>query len=126
VSSDLGPGTRPETRSGSFLHSLMAAGCTLRHYAGPVSEQTALAAQQIKPVTGIDLFGFFALSAIGGWLLRRGLRGPAVEVEHPFCKRCGYDLFGRPPESELCPECGANLLRSQAMRCGRHTGRGEE
>jgi predicted RNA-binding Zn-ribbon protein involved in translation (DUF1610 family) len=104
----------------------MAAGCTLRHYAGPVSEQTALAAQQIKPVTGIDLFGFFALSAIGGWLLRRGLRGPAVEVEHPFCKRCGYDLFGRPPESELCPECGANLLRSQAMRCGRHTGRGEE
>jgi len=29
-----------------------------------------------------------------GWLILRGLRGVRVG-DHPVCRKCGFDLFGR-------------------------------
>jgi hypothetical protein len=53
---------------------------------------------------------------IGALLLFLGLRGRRVG-DHPFCRTCGFDLFGKPDDSEICPECGARLLgpRSQVI-----------
>ncbi|HQY87528.1 MAG TPA: hypothetical protein PK402_02645 [Tepidisphaeraceae bacterium] len=50
-------------------------------------------------------------------LLRRGIRGRRVG-DHPHCRRCGFDLFGRPETSHQCSECGANLDDSRAMVIG--------
>ena len=52
------------------------------------------------------------LALVVGW------RGRRVD-DHPVCRRCGFDLFGRPAESTACPECGANLARRRAVRIGR-------
>src|SRR5205823_5320033 len=38
--------------------------------------------------------------------------------DHPICRRCGFDLTGRPPGSDRCSECGADLLRPHAVRAG--------
>src|SRR5437773_4249665 len=46
-----------------------------------------------------------------------GLRGRAVD-DHPHCRECGYDLFGRPASGGVCPECGAELNRRGAVRFG--------
>lgn len=43
-----------------------------------------------------------------------GWRGRGVG-EHPECRRCGFDLFGRPAGSTMCPECGADLATSGAV-----------
>jgi hypothetical protein len=50
-------------------------------------------------------------------LLWLGLRGRRVG-DHPFCRRCGFDLFGKPDESQICPECGARLLSPRAYVIG--------
>lgn len=50
-------------------------------------------------------------------LLRRGVRGRRVG-DHPHCRRCGFDLFGRPETSHQCSECGANLDDSRAIVIG--------
>jgi len=55
---------------------------------------------------------------IGVFLLRRGLRGRRVD-DHPICRRCGFDLFGRPEGSEVCAECGVDLARPRAIQDGR-------
>jgi hypothetical protein len=39
--------------------------------------------------------------------------------DHPVCRRCGFDLFGLPPTSQNCPECGGDLNRKRAIRIGR-------
>ncbi|MFI5377899.1 MAG: hypothetical protein ACHRHE_01215 [Tepidisphaerales bacterium] len=51
-------------------------------------------------------------------LLPWGWRGRRVS-EHPHCRRCGFDLFGLPPTSRRCSECGADLGKPKAIRSGR-------
>src|SRR3982751_3540492 len=46
------------------------------------------------------------------------LRGRRVD-DHPICRRCGFDVFGRPEGSSTCSECGADLARRRAIRVGR-------
>ena len=50
-------------------------------------------------------------------LVTVGLRGRRVD-DHPLCRRCGYDLTGRPASSDRCGECGADLSRPRAGRVG--------
>ena len=50
-------------------------------------------------------------------LLVLGWRGRRVN-DHPLCRRCGFDLFGRPAGSTVCSECGADLSRRRAIRVG--------
>jgi hypothetical protein len=51
-------------------------------------------------------------------LVLRYLNGRRVG-EHPQCVRCGYDLFGLPPESHRCPECGSDLRVAGSSVVGR-------
>jgi hypothetical protein len=46
----------------------------------------------------------------------RGLR----VGDHPFCRGCGFDLFGRPADSSVCPECGRDLRQANSMVVGVH------
>src|SRR3954452_20405965 len=55
-------------------------------------------------------------------LLVYALRGRRVD-DHPLCRRCGFDLFGKPAESTVCSECGADLGRRRAMRVGQRESR---
>ena len=64
-------------------------------------------------VAAMILFGL-----IGGIImLRFGLRGRWVG-DHPYCNRCGFDLFGKPAESTTCNECGADLNGQSAVVIG--------
>lgn len=51
-------------------------------------------------------------------LLVYALRGRRVD-NHPICRRCGFDLFGRPEGATQCSECGADVGRPRAIREGR-------
>jgi hypothetical protein len=57
----------------------------------------------------------FVLSAV---LLVVALRGRRVD-DHPICRKCGFDLFGKPEGATVCSECGADLTRQGAVRIGR-------
>jgi hypothetical protein len=48
------------------------------------------------------------------WLGWRGRR----EGDHEVCRRCGFDLFGKPPDSRACPECGSDISRRRAIAVG--------
>lgn len=50
------------------------------------------------------------------------LRGRRVD-DHPICRKCGFDLFGRPDGATRCSECGADLARRRATRIGRRARR---
>src|SRR4051794_21261686 len=50
--------------------------------------------------------------------LHYALRGKRVN-DHPICRRCGFDVFGRPGGSNTCSECGADLAGRDAIRVGR-------
>ena len=56
-------------------------------------------------------------------MLLFGLRGRSVD-DHPICRRCGFDLFGRPETSAVCGECGAALDKPRAIQIGRRERRG--
>jgi hypothetical protein len=43
------------------------------------------------------------LLVLGVLLIVRGLRGRAVD-DHPICRRCGFDLTGRPEGVTICSE----------------------
>lgn len=58
-----------------------------------------------------------AVAALGALLLYRGGRGVAVD-DHPLCRRCGFDLTGRPEGVERCSECGADLGAPRAILIG--------
>jgi hypothetical protein len=58
-----------------------------------------------------------ALLAAAVALLVWGIRGRRVD-DHPLCRRCGFDLFGKPASSSLCSECGADLRDAEAVRRG--------
>jgi hypothetical protein len=67
--------------------------------------------------SGAALILLLALLIAGFLLLRRGIRGRRVG-DHPFCRRCGFDLFGKPASSTLCSECGADLVPRNATVVG--------
>src|SRR4051794_4758223 len=50
--------------------------------------------------------------------LAYALRGRRVD-DHPICRGCGFDLFGKPDGSQRCAECGADLTHRRATRIGR-------
>jgi hypothetical protein len=54
---------------------------------------------------------------VGLALLALGLRGRVID-NHPLCRKCGFDLTGRSPDSTRCPECGAELSLPKAICIG--------
>jgi len=38
--------------------------------------------------------------------------------DHPYCRKCGFDLFGKPEQSTRCSECGAELSQKRAVVIG--------
>src|SRR5215218_8796709 len=65
----------------------------------------------------------FIVAWIGLALLVIGWRGRRTD-DHPLCRRCGFDLTGRPPDSTRCAECGADIATSRAIRIGHRRKRG--
>jgi hypothetical protein len=66
------------------------------------------------------VLAFIAL--LGAWVIYIGIRGKAID-DHPLCRRCGFDLTGKPDGSTACAECGTDLLAERAVRIG-HRQRG--
>jgi hypothetical protein len=64
----------------------------------------------------------------GSALLWIGRRGRLID-DHPYCRDCGFDLFGLPESADRCPECGSFLIdahgcrRAEAVRVGRRARR---
>jgi hypothetical protein len=58
-----------------------------------------------------------ALLIAAFFLLVFGWRGRRVG-DHPFCRKCGFDLFGRPDGTLVCGECGASLDAKRAIVIG--------
>jgi hypothetical protein len=73
------------------------------------------------------ILGFFlgiALVLPAASLIFVGWKGRRVG-DHPHCRKCGFDLFGKPPDSTRCGECGADLADDRSMVTGiRQTRRG--
>ena len=57
------------------------------------------------------------LFAVGFLLAAIGFRGRLTDL-HPYCRKCRFDLMGRPADSERCSECGTDL-RPHAILTGR-------
>lgn len=57
------------------------------------------------------------LFGIGGLLMAAGWRGRRLD-DHPWCVKCGHDLFGAAAESSRCAECGADITRRWSTRRG--------
>ena len=54
---------------------------------------------------------------LGAIFLVVACRGRRVG-DHPFCRKCGFDLFGLPERSRACPECGGDLAARRATVVG--------
>jgi hypothetical protein len=67
-------------------------------------------------IAGLVLAPLGLLCTIAGWYGERA-------GEHPHCRRCKFDLFGKPADSTRCPECGADLTRRRAITRGRRVRR---
>jgi hypothetical protein len=63
---------------------------------------------------GLPLAGALLLGLV---LVVMAWRGRRVD-DHPLCRKCGYDHFGLPAESAVCPECGADRHAATATRIG--------
>ncbi len=60
-------------------------------------------------LTTIIILGIFLAALIAGIaLLFLGIRGKLID-KHPRCIDCRYDLSGRWPDIDKCPECGRKL-----------------
>lgn len=59
-----------------------------------------------------------AILLAGVWLVALGWRGRLLD-NHPWCRKCRFDLFGLTQGVERCPECGAKLGRPRAVVLGR-------
>lgn len=59
-----------------------------------------------------------AVAAASLAVLVLALRGRRVG-DHPICRKCGFDLFGKPEGSARCSECGADLSSRRAVWVGR-------
>lgn len=72
---------------------------------------------------GAQLFAAAVASVMGLilslFLIRRGVKGRYVG-DHPHCRKCGFDLFGRPDGVNRCSECGSDLDASRAIVTGIH------
>ena len=64
-----------------------------------------------------DLVASLSLVVVSTLLVLFGLRCRRVN-DHPICRRCGFDLFGKPAESTVCSECGADLGQRRAVQVG--------
>ena len=60
---------------------------------------------------------------VGSGMVILGLRKRYVG-DHPHCRKCGFDLFGRNESSVVCSECGADLNARKAIVIG--VGRGSD
>ncbi len=38
--------------------------------------------------------------------------------DHPYCRKCGFDLFGKPADSHRCSECGTELAGPRCVVIG--------
>ena len=56
---------------------------------------------------------------IGGTLMFVGWRGQRIG-DHPYCRKCGFDLFGRPDGTKVCGECGFPLDAKRAILISTH------
>ncbi len=63
---------------------------------------------QSRPGTRTMLYLGLPILILAIYLIRRGFRGRTID-DHPLCAACGFDLFGKPPESQRCSECGILL-----------------
>lgn len=54
---------------------------------------------------------------IGLAMFVAGWRGRRLD-DHPWCRKCRFDLFGASPQAVACPECGANLKAKRAVKKG--------
>ncbi len=54
---------------------------------------------------------------VGLGLLWFGLRGRRIN-NHPWCRKCKYDLVGSPEVPVICPECGVDLNKHRSVRIG--------
>lgn len=68
------------------------------------------------------VLAFVGLFAVGLILIGLGLSGRRVG-DHPHCRRCGFDLFGKPVASTNCPECGIELSKPKSIQIGRRSRR---
>lgn len=64
-----------------------------------------------------------ALAITGCALAWIGWCGKKID-DHPLCRKCGFDLVGKPATSKVCSECGANLERPRAVKIGRRQRQG--
>lgn len=56
--------------------------------------------------------------SLGFLLIVSGLRGRRID-DHPWCRKCRFDLFGRDNQADpVCPECGCNLDKPNTVRVG--------
>jgi hypothetical protein len=65
------------------------------------------------------LWILIAAAGVALALVAVGWRGYRVG-DHPYCRGCGFDLFGRAVGSTACPECGRDLSRAESMVIGIH------
>src|SRR5688572_29350260 len=69
-------------------------------------------------VAALAFASLAAAALVGAFPVWRGLRGRGVD-DHPICRRCGFDLSGRPKARDRCPGCGSDLSARKAIRIGR-------
>ncbi len=60
---------------------------------------------------------FVFLTLLGLALFTRGWRGRRLD-NHPWCRACRFNLQGRWPGANRCPECGASLETIGAVEVG--------
>lgn len=53
----------------------------------------------------LPTIAFIGLAALGLALFWRGWRGRRID-NHPWCRKCRFDLKGLWPGAARCPECG--------------------
>lgn len=69
-------------------------------------------------MTPMTLLGLSSVALVLGIALAWwGRRGRVIDA-HPVCRKCRFDLVGRPPGSDRCPECGADLHWPRAIVVG--------
>lgn len=59
----------------------------------------------------------FLGSVVGAILAVRGWRGQRVG-DHPHCRECGFDLFGRAEGTSVCVECGTFVTDQKSIEIG--------
>ena len=79
----------------------------------PLGQGVGRGAGDGRKLRGVGATGAMMLAlvgAMGAGLLIWGWRGRRVGA-HPFCRKCGFDLFGSGDDAASCPECGQVLRR---------------